>query len=106
MKVIIEACLSEPPSSISCFRDVTLYAACFAKVNVLLECPSEQKDIYYYWLKRHGAYDFIDEIVDLGEELGYRIGTSRANCNVSKINYDNLNFIINTIKKLGRNLNR
>jgi len=106
MKVIIEAQLSEPPSSISCFRDVTLYAACFAKVNVILECPSEQKDIYYRWLKNNGAYDFVDEIVSLGEEFGYRIGTNKANCNISRITYENLNLIINKIKKLGRDLDR
>jgi hypothetical protein len=100
MKVIFEACLSEPPSSISCFRDATLYAACFLKVNVLVECSQGQKDIYYHWLKRHGAYDFIDEIIYLNEDGGCRIGTNRPNFRTNKIDYDNLNKIITFLKSM------
>tara|TARA_R110001592_G_scaffold130031_5_gene343065 strand:+ start:15000 stop:15305 length:306 start_codon:yes stop_codon:yes gene_type:complete len=100
MKVILEACLSEPPSLITCFRDVTLYAACFARVNVLVECPQEQKDSYYHWLKRHGAYDFIDEIIYLNEEDGYRIGTNNPNFRTSKIDYNNLSKVIAFLKNI------
>ncbi len=100
MKIILEACLSEPPSSVQCFRDVTLYASCIVKLNVLVECQEHNKDIYYQWLRSHGAYDFIDEMILEDEEYGYKIGTSKANLTVDKIDYNNLNLVINAIRKL------
>lgn len=105
MKVIFEASLSEPPSSISCFRDVTLYASCFAKVSVLVECYPDQKDIYYYWLKRNGAYDFVDAIINLDEEVGYKIGIENCNFNIDRIDCHNLNSIINVIRKINNRSN-
>lgn len=99
MRIILEGGLSEPPSSVYCFRDVTLYASCFLKADVLLECDSGFKDSYYKWLKSYGAYDFIDEIVNKGEEQGYRIGTYKASLLIDKIGYDNLNIIIQNLSK-------
>ena len=104
MKVILEGYLSEPPSSVSCFRDVTLYASCFIKANVLFECEKKSQDIYYEWLKGFGAYDFIDQIISKNEEQGYRIGTYKANILVNKIAYDNLSIIIQQLSKFN-NLN-
>ena len=100
VKVIFEAYLSEPPSSVHCFRDATLYAACLAKLNVLIECDQDNKDFYYTWLKNNGAYDFVDEIVEVGIEKGYRIGTFKANLQIERIDYSNLNTVINFIRKL------
>jgi len=94
MNIIIHAGLSEPPSSIACFRDVTLYGACFVKANVLVECRRSMKDVYYKWLKEHGAYDFIKEIVKPKEEFGFRIGYEGSNFRVDKITAHNLNMII------------
>ena len=100
MNVIFEAYLCEPPSSIHCFRDITLYTACFIKKNVLLECEREQKDLYYKWLKNYGAYDFIDDIISINREIGYRVGRQKANRKIEKINEHNLNYVINNLKKL------
>lgn len=99
MRIILEASLSEPPSSVHCFRDVTLYASCFINADVLLECEKKLKDSYYKWLKSYGAYDFIDEIVSKDEEQGYRIGTYKASILVDRIVYDNLNIIIRNLSK-------
>jgi len=100
VNVIFEAYLCEPPSSIHCFRDITLYTACFIKRNVLLECEKEQKDLYYKWLKNYGAYDFIDDIISINREKGYRVGRQKANLKIEKINEHNLNYVINNLKKL------
>jgi hypothetical protein len=99
VRIILEASLSEPPSSVHCFRDVTLYASCFINADVLLECEKKLKDSYYKWLKSYGAYDFIDEIVSKDEEQGYRIGTYKASILVDRIVYDNLNIIIRNLSK-------
>lgn len=102
MKIILEAGLSEPPSSVQCFRDVTLYASCIIKFNVLVECQEHNRDIYYQWLRSHGAYDFIDEMILEDEEDGYKIGINKANLTVDRIDYNNLNLIISNLRKLKR----
>lgn len=100
MNIIIDAGLSEPPSEIACFRDVTLYGTCFLNANVLVECQSAMKDIYYQWLKSHGAYDFIKEIVKPQEELGFRIGYEGSNFLIERITVHNLNMIITRLDSL------
>ena len=100
MRIIFEGCLTEPPSSIHCFRDATLYASCFIKADVLVECEKHLKDSYYKWLKSYGAYDFVDQIIAFSEkENGYRIGTKRASTKIDKINYENLHIIISLLNK-------
>ena len=55
------------------------------------------KDIYYKWLKDHGAYDFIQEIVELEEECGFRIGYEGSNLIIDRITTHNLSIIINRL---------
>lgn len=102
MNVIIEAYLSEPPSSIHCFRDVTLYANCIINKTVLIECQKSEKDTYYKWLKSFGAFDFIEDIVSLNKEKGYKIGLKKGNIVVDRINEANLNEIITKLSVLDR----
>ena len=100
MNVIRDAGLSEPPSEIECFRDVTLYSACFLEANVLLQCKSSMKDSYYHWLKDHGAYDFIEAIVRVREERGLTIGPRGSNIFIDRITANNLSIIINRLSPL------
>jgi hypothetical protein len=102
MILIIESCLSEPPSEIACFRDVTLYSKLFIFEDILLECKPGTRAIYWNWLKSHGAHDFISQLIlDSEKQRGYTIKTtSDANYKVDRINYENLNDIINNLKKL------
>ena len=62
MNLIIDAGLSEPPSSISCFRDVTLWAK-FKYDDILLCAEDGTREFYNKWLKKHGAMDFISYIM-------------------------------------------
>jgi hypothetical protein len=70
MKLLIDARLTEPPSEISVFRDITLYSSVFLKYDVLLECEDDVTDLYWYWLKNRGAFDYISDIVNRGKETG------------------------------------
>lgn len=99
MKIIFDGRLTEPPSSVHCFRDASLYASCFIKANVLVECESKMKDSYYHWLKKYGAYDFVDEIVGTDEEIGIKIGLRDGSLALQKITAENLNIIINFLNK-------
>ena len=56
MPLKIQSCLTESPSEISCFRDVTLYAKTYCFEDVLLECEPGTRSAYWAWLKRHGAH--------------------------------------------------
>ncbi len=100
MKIIIRGELCEPPSSIYCFRDITLYAHCFLKADVLLETKRKEKDSYYRWLKDNGAYDFVKDIIGTNEETGFLIGPKKGNFIIQKINYDNLNLIVGRLGRL------
>jgi len=102
MNLIIHAELCEPPSSISCFRDVTLYSACFVRSPVLLEAPKDMKDNYYRWLKNNGAYDFIEEIIEQDEDYGFTIGPKKANLQIDRIIPENLNLVIGAIGNIRR----
>jgi hypothetical protein len=99
MKLIIESALSEPPSEISCFRDVTLYARVYHYEDVLLRCKKGTRSIYWDWLKRHGAHDFISYLLTEEEkECGFLISTIGGNLNIPRIDSANLAFVINSLR--------
>jgi hypothetical protein len=102
MQLIIESCLSEPPSEISCFRDVTLYAKTYIFDDILVECQPGTKSIYWKWLKSQGAYDFISDFICADEkEPGYSIGTTPGyNIVTERIVCYNLNEIIRRLQLL------
>jgi len=99
MKLIIDARLSEPPSEISVFRDITLYSKVFLKYDVLLECEQEMRDIYWYWLKKRGAFDFISDIIRHNEEHGLTIRQSHGNITLTYLRVEHLREIINRLKR-------
>lgn len=92
-----------PPSSVSCFRDLTLVAHEYCHYNVLVEVAP--KDPYYTYLKRTGAMDYVDDILLPGEEMGLRVDTdfiyAPTICVVDKITAVNLEDIFRAIGFLG-----
>ena len=100
MPIIIDATLSEPPSSVTCFRDVTLYANCFIKKNVVIECDRNMRDIYWHWLKRYGAFDFVADIVDPFTERDISIRPTRASITVPRIDASALHIILGRLEQL------
>lgn len=98
--LIIDAELTEPPSEVSVFRDVTLYSKVFMSLYVLIECEQDMKDLYWYWLKSRGAYDFIDAILTPGEELGITIKSGKGSVSVHKLTVETLQFTLSRIKTL------
>jgi hypothetical protein len=101
MKLIIDSNLCEPPSEIYPFRDVTLYAKTYIFDDILLKCRAGTRSLYWEWLKKYGAHDFISYLIKDSEiESGFLIAPGKANINVHKISYDNLNFIISSLKCL------
>lgn len=101
MNLIIKSYLCEPPSSISCFRDVTLYGSVYIFEDILISCKKGTRTAYWNWLKRHGAHDYISYLILDHEEVeGFTIGKKKCNINVDRIIHTNLNHIIRCIKAL------
>jgi hypothetical protein len=98
VNLIINSLLTEPPSEISCFRDVTLYGKSFVFDDVLIRCAKGTRSFYWKWLKNNGAHDFVSSLILYQEkESGFYISNNGGNLNVDKITCNNLNFIISTI---------
>ena len=95
MVVIYDSVLTEPPSSVHCFRDVTLYSNVFLNASNLLQCPKGTRSMYWKWIKKYGAHDFIEELITEKEkEDGVYIGNNKdVNCNI--LNESNYFIIIN-----------
>lgn len=70
--LLINGDITNPPSSISCVRDIALIAHEFLNFNVIIECKVE-KDFYYKFLKTFGVTDFVDDFLPFGRETGLRI---------------------------------
>lgn len=70
--LLINGDLINPPSSISCVRDITFIAHEYLDLDVIIECIAE-KDFYHRYLKNFGAMDYIDDLTSFGEEVGMRI---------------------------------
>lgn len=99
MNLIISSFLTEHPSSLYCFRDVTLYAKSFVFDDIIIKCPKGTRSFYWTWLKRNGAHDFISYLAREKESIqGVLISNSHANLNIDKIDYSNLDFVISFLK--------
>lgn len=100
MNLIIESSLTEPPSEISCFRDVTLYSKTFIFDDVLVQCQKGTRSMYWRWLKQHGAHDFVSQLIREDErEVGFRIATTKGDYIIDKISCENITTIISTLNR-------
>ena len=94
MRLIIDAELTEPPSETSVFRDITLYSTIFLNYEVLLQCEKDAKDLYWYWLKNRGAFDFVEDFVEKNQESGITMASQHANIVVKFLRNDELQRVI------------
>ena len=101
MQLKIQSCLTESPSEISCFRDVTLFARTFIFEDVLVVCEPGTRSMYWNWLKSHGAHDFVSELIRSDtKEPGYSIGTTPGhNIVTDRIACNNLSEIISSLQR-------
>lgn len=76
MLVIISADLCNPPSDILMFRFLTQAVKTNLNSDVILEAQQEAIDIYYKYLVKKGAFDYIDDIQpSFTKEEGVRLDT-------------------------------
>ena len=102
MNLVIDGNLTYPPSEISCVRDVTLYSVIWSEFTVLIEMCPAYKDHVWRHLKERGAMDYVDDIVAPGKEIGLKISDQpESNIRVNYISCDNLNYIIDRLRRFG-----
>lgn len=97
MLVSISAHLTEPPSRVTCFRDVTLYSSCFLGHENVVECEAGLQDLYWKWLKRYGAWDFVQDIVPTNYPANISIREEGGSITVSRLGCRNLDFVISKL---------
>lgn len=96
--LIINAELVNPPSSVTSFRDLTLFCKIKCEMDIILECDTEYKDIYFDFLHKRGALDFIEYIISIDErEPGIRLDTKNrieTTITVDRIVPENTQFLL------------
>lgn len=60
----IDCALSAPPSELLLFRDVSMFAKIFKKMDVIAISPKDMIDFYVKWMKPKGYLDYIDDILE------------------------------------------
>ena len=99
--LVLQASLSAPPSSVYCFRDISLYACVFKNLDVITSCEEGTKDLYWRWLKQHGAMDYIEDIVEEVLEPGFIIGDGKgSNFQIPKLDEGYLSTVVGRINEL------
>lgn len=93
MYLAFEASLSEPPSSITSFRDATLLASVFCEMDVIVESPPGMRSQYLKWLRNNGAFDFIEDIVLAHEHSAFKIGTKESDLVIQRLDQESLSFV-------------
>ena len=100
MVIIFDSNLTEPPSSIHCFRDVTLYSKFFLNFDNVLRCPQGTRSSYWTWIKKYGAHDFVDGLILENEvEHGVEVSQKRGHITIDSINESSYGVLINHLKK-------
>lgn len=85
--------MSEPPSDALMFRYLTLKSKKDLNYSNLIEAPTDMIDIYYYYLKKKGLFDYIDDIISPPhKEHGIIL-------NVKFITWNNVNHIISNLSR-------
>jgi hypothetical protein len=98
MVVIYDSTLTEPPSSIHCFRDVTLFVKVFCEKDNILMCPKGTKSSYWKWIKKYGAHDFVEQLITEGEDQDGLLVGSFGDISCDVLNEYNYGKILNSIK--------
>ena len=76
MVLIINAEISNPPTEIMPFRDLTMESKYTLRMDVLIEASQDLKDYYFYFLRPRGMIDFVEDFITPLERVdGIRIDT-------------------------------
>ena len=98
--LLVDGHLVFPPTEVSVFRDITLYANVFKSYDVLIQTEPSHVDTCYKYLKSCGAVDYVRDFVTPGETHGTYISDTHP-CNIlaRKIWAGNLNRILQSINR-------
>ncbi len=89
----IDADLSAPPSSSTCYRDITLYAALRAYETVAV-APDEMRTIYARWFDRLGLWDYVADILTPEEVKHERVAVLIEGGSTARLTAFNLHAVL------------
>lgn len=72
MYLVLDAPLCCPPSELSSFRDVTLYAKICEYEDILLTAEKGTRSYYWKWMKQNGIRDYITDIITPQESKNFK----------------------------------
>lgn len=61
--LVLDAPLCCPPSELSSFRDISLYAKICEYEDILLTAEKGTRSYYWKWMKKNGIRDYISDII-------------------------------------------
>tara|TARA_B100001123_G_scaffold443228_1_gene588784 strand:- start:2349 stop:2804 length:456 start_codon:yes stop_codon:yes gene_type:complete len=102
--IIVSQLVDTPPSDVLALRHITMVSKLDLYLGVLLEVEQEMKDPYFYYMKKLGLMDCVDEYVTpeekeegirLDTELNYPLTIKR-----SSIRFPEVNSLLTDIKSL------
>lgn len=106
VNLIINACLSEPPSESFALRTVMFVAKLDLRLDILVESSRESKDMYYKYMKERGLFDFAQQIITPEEnEEGIELGEFpiRSRCiQTDRVTLENYHWLMNRIERVIR----
>ena len=81
-----------------------MYSKIFHFEDVLLSCKSGTRSMYWQWLKKNGAHDYITYVLNEEEnESGVLMHPNRGDIVIDRITAFNLNYIITKLKLISNN---
>lgn len=63
MLLAVDAELSCPPSELTSFRELTMFAYMYEYEDVVAVAPRGMRSLYWAWMKNNGIRDYIKEIL-------------------------------------------
>jgi hypothetical protein len=90
--LIVDAPLCSPPSELSSFRDISLYAKIYDYEDVLLVAEKGERSYYWDWMAKNGIRDYISDIITPRETLDLKYIRIKEN---SKLPWEKLVFYSN-----------
>ncbi len=87
MIIIISTNLIEPPTESLSFRNVTFVTKQLGFDNLIEASDWEFIDSYYYYSKKMGLLDYVEQFIKENEEFGLRLDNDHNYSNTIKIPY-------------------
>ncbi len=89
----ISAELSAPPSSPSCFRDLSLQGS-LRGYDIIAVSPVTFIDSYNRWFKNYGLWDYLDDLLPEGQIESHQITVEISGGENARLTANNIHLVL------------